>query len=462
MTPPGRVLVLGGGLAGIAAALRLAERRVPVTLLETRKRLGGRATSFVDPRTGETIDNCQHIAMGCCTNYIDLMRRLGGLGLMRWDREQTWLEPGGRRSTIRPAPLPAPAQFSPSFAAARFLPAGSKQRVARALLSLARVRRRDWTGRTFGDWLDARGQREPERARFWDPVVISACNLAPAQTDAPVAIKVFQEGFLASARAASIGVATVPLVRLYDPAERAVREGGGTVELGASVTRFDERSATLSDGRTLEADRVICTLPWERAAKAADPGVAASDPRFAGLDALGHSPILGVHLVFDRPVLDVPHAVLVDAGTQWVFRKDAAGRRLHAVISAADDWMGLDEPAIVERVVKDLADRLPAARRAVVESFRAVKEKRATFAATPRGERARPGQLPSEPGGVLLAGCYTQTGWPATMEGAVRSGYMAAAGALGEAPGSMLVPDLPPRGFLRGAQRRWTSEEHDT
>lgn len=425
-----RVLIAGGGLAGIAAAIALARRGVDVRLLETSRRLGGRATSFEDPRTGEVLDNCQHVAMGCCTAYLRLLESLGARDLLTWTREQTWIEPGGRRSVLRRGALPAPLHFAGSFARAAFLTRAEKAAIARAMLAIMAPVESASGGRTFGDWLDEQRQPEGARRRLWEPIVVSACNLSAERVDARLALKVFREGLLTGGAASDIGVPRVPLVRLYARAEGLI--GAGAVMYGASVVSAEAGGVRLADGRSLEADAVICALPAERAARV----LPADDPRRAALASVEHSPILGVHLALDRPVLDVPHAVLLGAGVQWMFRKDDAGARVHAVISAADDMVGMEKEKIVDAVMDDLRRALPAMRGVKLVWARPVFEKRATFAATPEFERSRPGAVDPRVAadgraGVVLAGDFTATGWPATMEGAVRSGFRAAEVAMG-------------------------------
>ncbi|MEM8836036.1 MAG: hydroxysqualene dehydroxylase HpnE [Planctomycetota bacterium] len=442
-----RVIVVGGGVAGIAAALRLSERGVAVTLLETRKKLGGRATSFLDQRSGEWVDNCQHVALGCCTNYLDLLERLGARDKIAFADELYWVEAGGRTTTMRASPLPVPGHLSPSFACARFLDPIDRVRVSSAMLALWSANRESIRERTFGDWLRARGQRRAAIDRFWEPVVISACNVSVERVDARVAAHVFQEGFLSHAEAWRMGVPTVPLLDLYDRAEEVIRAAGGDVRLGASVDSLGAESVTLSSGERLCGDRVICATPPERTVRLVDDGVRAHDPRFDAMANLTHSPIVGVHLVFDRPVLPTHSAVLVERSTQWVFRKDDEGKRLHAVISGADEWVSLDESAILDRVLGDIRACFPGADGAQLVSGRAVKEKRATFAPTPGSDVHRP--TTEGPSGIVLAGCYVQTGWPATMEGAARSGYAAAAAALDEPAHDHVVRALRPAPIVR-------------
>ncbi|TVQ32051.1 MAG: FAD-dependent oxidoreductase [Phycisphaeraceae bacterium] len=425
---PKRVIVVGGGIAGVAAALRLAEEGVRVTLLETRRKLGGRATSFTDVRTGEVLDNCQHVAMGCCKNYIDLCRRLGVERKIIWRKAIHWVETGGRTSAMRPGALPAPAHFAGSFLAARFLGWRDKTAIGRAMLAMRSTDRTAWRGRGFGEWLREHGQSESAVRDFWAPVIVSACNLDVERVCAEAALHVFQDGFLAGGRASWIGVSAAPLVELYDPAEMAIRLAGGELRLGVSVERLGPDWVETTGGERLEADRVISAVPFERVSRIVDEGARIADPRFEKLERIGHSPILGVHLWFDGPVMRLPAAALVSRPTQWLFRKDSAGARVHAVISAADEWMGLDEDQIAQRVIEDVRACLPESRAAKLVRSRAVKEKRATFALTPEVQPLRP--APTGPSGVILAGDYTQTGWPATMEGATISGYAAAEAAM--------------------------------
>lgn len=440
-----KVAIVGAGIAGMAAAVRLAERGVAVTLLETRRKLGGRATSFVDVRSGLTIDNCQHVVMGCCTAYLDLLARLGATEKIGWRREQHWVEEGGRVSTVKPSFLPAPLHFAPSMLGAKFLSKPEVVSIGRAIAKIARARRDQHEGETFDVFLKRAGQSERVVRRFFAPIIVSACNLDVERVSAAVALHVFQEGFLSSKTAADIGVPKVPLADLFARVPEIIAAAGGEVLLGASVERVARDSVTLADGRTNYADAVILAVPVERVRRlVGDNGASAVDPRFAPLDRFTHSPILGVHLLFDRPVMDLPHAVLVDRPTQWLFNKSGQIERagltidgvpvrgaLHAVISAADAWVALDEAEIGRRVLADVHACFPGTREnggAKLLAARAVKEKRATFAPVPGIASLRPST--TGPSGIILAGDYTDTGWPATMEGAARSGYAAAEAAL--------------------------------
>jgi len=443
-SPTSSVLIVGGGIAGLSAAVRLAAEGVPVTLLETRKKLGGRATSFADVRSGEVLDNCQHVVLGCCTNYLDLLSRLGMRDAIEWYDEQYWVEAGGRTSVIRPSMLPAPLHFSIATARASFLSRSDLACLARIGRVLLRVDRQKHRNETFGTFLSRYSQTPSVIARFWSPIVVSACNMDVDRVAASVALHVFQEGFLGSPEAARMGVPRVPLVELYEQAEKLITTAGGRIVFGAGVERVDAGGATTTGGERFEpgeGGRIICAVPVERVGRIVDAAIQAADPRFAPLAKFGHSPILGVHLKFDRPVLRTPHAVLVERDTQWLFRKDEEGKYLHAVISAADKWLELSEQQIAAKVVEDIHACFPDSRGANLTMARAVKEKLATFAPEPGIEELRPSATHAA-SRIILAGDYTNTGWPATMEGAAKSGYVAAAAAMEQRPEQVVIKPL--------------------
>lgn len=435
MLPPSThafdVIVVGGGIAGIAAAVALANAGRRVVLVEARRRLGGRAGSFVDVQRGEVLDNCQHVTLGCCTQYLELCRLLGVEEAFAWEDRQWWVEVGGRSTMLEPGLLPAPLHYAGSFLGASFLSLEDKLAIGKAFVHLALVDGAAMRSVTFGDYLRTLEQPPTTLARFWNPVVVSACNLSPQRVSAALAIKVFQDGFLVSRRAGRIGLPTVALSSLYDATGGLLAASGGEIMFGAAAERVMPTSVDLADGRRLRARQVICALPLEKAGGVVVDGEGREDDRLGPLmRELTFSPIVGVHLAFDRCVLTTPHAVLVDVMTQWLFRKSADGRRIHAVISAGDELVEQDQETILRKVVSDIRACFPGAERATLEWGRAVKERRATFAGTPGFEEARAGLPALARGRVLLAGDYTNTGWPATMEGAARSGFDAAAAAL--------------------------------
>lgn len=452
------VVIVGGGLAGIAAATRLLGDDWRPVILETSKRLGGRATSYDDARSGSVVDNCQHVVLGCCTNVLDLYERLGVLDLIEWHRTLYWTAGRGTVDTLTAAPLPAPLHMAPSFGRMSILDAGQRRAIRRCMWRMIRMGRNGrlaWTDRTMQEFLEACDQPDAVIRRFWEPIIVSACNLSVADVCAAHALQVFQDGFLANRWSYTMGLATVPLARLYDPADALIREHGGEIRLGTAVRGIaydgSRVSGVVTGDGMIEATAVIAAVPFHRLDKLVSDTMRRADTRLQRLDRLGYSSILGVHLWFDTEVMELPHLVLVDHGVQWIFNKgvDEAGRQhLHAVISAADEWMGLTEERIIARVVHDVHHALPGAVGIEPVEARAIKEKRATFAATPGIDalrpRAAPGCVGLDGGGIrnlYLAGDWTDTGWPATMEGAVRSGYAAAAAITGD--DDPIVDDVP-------------------
>ena len=440
-THPRSALVLGGGLAGIAAAVRLHESGVDVTLIEARNRLGGRATSFLDPKSNRMIDNCQHVLLRCCTNLIDLYKRLGVFDKIQWQDQLYFSSSSSSRVDVLKASfLPAPLHLALSMGQFRVYSLMEKLSLARAMLGIAAADRSRERQRTFLDWLQRFGQSDALIRRFWDVIVTSTCNLPSAEVSAEAALQVFQEGFLANRDGWNMGLASCPLIELYRPAEAFV----GELILGARITNVRSteniESVLLADGRELCADTYICALPYSQLQGVFAPEAVGRDKRLRLPNALIGSPILGVHLWFDRPVTDLPHLALVEGKAQWLFMKEG-GRYVHAVVSAAADWMSLSASAIVEIVLADVRAIFPGAGAAHLEESRVIKERQATFAATPASDRGRPratGVIPN----LFLAGDYCASGWPATMEGAVRSGYQAAAAAVGRGDADT-VADLP-------------------
>jgi zeta-carotene desaturase len=433
--------------------------------------LGGRATSLVDPENGRLIDNCQHVLLGCCTNLIDLYDRLGVLDEIEWHRTLYWTRAHGEIDELKAGRLPAPFHLAPSLLRMRLLDRAERRHIARAMWRIIRMGpggRLAWAGRTFGDFLEACGQPAPVVAKFWNVVVTSACNLDVKRVGAAYALQVFKEGFLDNRWSYTMGLARVPLVALYDTAGEVIESGGGQVRLGTSARAiaFDGRRVTgvvTADG-LVEATTVISAVPYDRLDKLVSGTMRKADARLRFLDRLEASPILGVHLWFDQTIMDLPHLVLAGLDVQWLFNKgtDESGRQhIHAVISGADEWMAVPEDQILSRVLGDVHRALPAAVGLDPVHARCIKEKRATFAAVPGADAWRPSPRPQHAQGqgidnLLLAGDWCDTGWPATMEGAVRSGYAAAA-ALCEDDGVEArgpVEDVPPGLLARWLTRR--------
>lgn len=453
-----RLAIVGGGLAGLATAAALADRGLEITLFEGRPRLGGRASSFVDPATGEPVDNCQHVSMSCCTNLTDFCRRVGTDDLFRPADEMVFLDPEGRTSRLKAGPLPAPLHLSGGFLRARYLSLAERLRVAFAMACLR------WaptdSSEPFGSWLKRHGQTDRAIDRFWGSVLVSALNERLDQMDLGHARKVFLEGFLRNRIGYRMELPTVPLGELYGNrledwlakkgVEVRLKSGARSVELGP-----DGRVAglVLRDGRSVPADFVVSAVPFDRAPALMGETLANRLPGLAHLSSMKSSPITGIHFWFDRPVCPFEHVVTLGRTVQWVFNHTAlqgrespegGGQYLQLVVSAAYDLVGLDRQQIQDLALNDLAAIWPAVREARLVRSWVVTEHGATFAVRPGIDRLRPSQRTVVPG-LFLAGDWTATGWPATMEGAVRSGYLAAEAILQDLgkPDRLLRPDLP-------------------
>jgi squalene-associated FAD-dependent desaturase len=414
-----RVIVIGGGLAGLSATAALASVGYDVEVLEAKPFLGGRATSY--ETAGEVIDNCQHILLRCCTNLLDFYTRLGVDNAIDFHREFVFIEPGGRQSLFRAGKLPVPAHFAESFATLTFLNLAEKLAVGRAILALRKqAARTDLDQISMADWL--REQRQPPRAieRFWRQILVSAVNEELEQMAASHGFQVFLLGFLGSKTSYEMGLPKVPLAQLYSDEvwakfERVKLSMRTPVELVAMESGSVRH--LVSQGRELRADLYICALPFER--------VAALFPALRlDLSAFSHSPITGIHVWFDRAITDLPHATLLDRTIQWMFNK-GEGRAIQLVVSASRSLTEMPRAEVIDLALRELAEFFPKAREAQLVKAHVVKEVRATFSARPGLEALRPQAETSIPN-LFLAGDWTRSGWPATMEGAVRSGYKAA------------------------------------
>src|ERR1039457_7097983 len=430
-----KVLIAGGGLAGLAAAAALGGAGFEVEVFEARPFLGGRATSYPLPASPgaspEVIDNCQHVLMRCCVDLLDFCRRLGVRKRIRFYREFYFLEPGGRISVLRRGRLPAPLHFTGSFLRMHCLDRNDKLGVARALRAMRRERprRRDLDRISMLDWLLQKRQTPHAIDRFWRQGLVSALNEDFDRPAAAHRLQVFGLCCLASADGYEMGIPSVPLGSLYT-SDAWHSMPNVRMRFRSPVERIDASGFTI-DSKLLTADQYICALPFEKL-----PAIGLPAPD------LQHSPITGVHLWFDREVTTLPHATLLEGTMQWMFNKDR-GRYLQLVVSASRDLTALSRQEIIDIAVGDLRLFFPRVREARLVKAHVVKEQRATFSAAPETERLRPGTACSIPN-LFLAGDWTRSGWPATMEGAVRSGYMAAeavAKAAGKSP-TYLLPDI--------------------
>lgn len=461
------VIVVGGGLAGLSSACALAEAGYRVRVLEQRPYLGGRASSYQHPGTGEIIDNCQHVLLGNCTNLIDFYQRLKVSDRIRWFGSMTLLEPGGRRSVIHPSWLPAPFHSMPSFWSAAALSIGDKYAIARALgsIGISRDERPQDPDVSMAAWLEQ--WRQPRQAveRFWRPLLVSALNEDLDRMSSYHARRVIRLSLLASPGAGRIGVPSVPLSQLYSTAEEYLRERDGTVELRSAARGFawsDEQQtwSVSTDHGEYVADALILALSFEAMARLLPllPRNDQAESLAAGLCRFEHSPITVIHLWFDRPITDLDHAILLDRTIQWIFHKSQLqpelrssgdGSYVELVVSASRSMVGMERQSIIALALGELKDFFPETEKARLVKAAVVKEVRATYSILPGLDRLRPDQT-SPWMRIFLAGDWTQTGWPATMEGAVRSGYLSAAALTREAgaPREFLARDLAFTGLM--------------
>ncbi len=433
-----RVAVVGGGLAGITAALDLAASGARVTLVEVRRQLGGAAYSF--ERDGLQMDNGQHVFLRCCDAYRAMLQRLGSGGLVSLQErlDIPVLTPGRAPARIRRGGLPAPLHLAGALARYPRMTLAERLGAVRAALALRRLDPADpaLDEVTFGAWLARHGQDEAAVAALWDLVALPTINVAAAGASAALAAFVFQTGLLSAADAADIGFHVGTLQQIIGaPALRELERSGVEVRLGWRAERLSrEPGGYRVEGRAaggteaIDVDAAIVALPHDRAGAVVEGLLGPHAGRRAQLDS---SPIVNLHVVYDRRVLAEPFAAGVGTPVQYLFdRTDAAGapagcQYLAVSLSGADAEMELSVEQLRERYLPAIGELLPAAREARVERFQVTREHAATFRAAPGSAALRPPQRTALPG-LALAGAWTDTGWPATLEGAVRSGHAAA------------------------------------
>jgi squalene-associated FAD-dependent desaturase len=465
------VIVIGGGLAGLAAGVALAESGRRVRLFEQRPFLGGRATSYVLP-DGEHVDNCQHVTLGCCTNLDDFYRRIGAAGKIKFFDRLLFLDPQGRKGEMQAGLLPAPFHLTGSFASFAPLRLPDKLSIACAMLDILQTQGKSSDlnengGISMLEWLRRRGQTKRAIERFWRVVLVSALDEELDRTDARFGVDVFWKAFLSNSTGYRMGVPAVPLANLYDGCKSEIERRGGQVILRTPVRGLKMESGELAglrfdEGREETADAYLFAVPHTSLAELLPESLKQSDPSLANLDKIKVAPITGVHFWFDRPVMDEPFLTLLDTTTQWIFNKTAlyadskvnensarAGQYLQLVISASYDLLQKPRQEIIDLCLAEVRHALPAARNAELVKATVIKEAAATFSPEPGVDRWRPKQQTAIPR-LFLAGDWTATGWPATMEGAVRSGYLAAEAVLRSdgTPRKFLQPDLAPDGFI--------------
>ena len=490
------------------SACALSDAGFRVTLFEKRPFLGGRASSWEHPGTGEVVDNCQHVLFRVCTNLIEFYQRIGVADQIRWYDEMTFIEPGGRTSVMKSSSLPAPLHTAPSFLHFPFLGVADKLAIARAFVPLTLSEQYD-TGQSFQHWLNQHGQTKRAVDRFWRPILVSALSEDLDLISISAAAQVVRES-MKSPEARHMGVPTVPLTDLYNAAGDYIRARGGVLHFRRPLESFipDPTQVTVrprSQNDEPDANReeifdyLILALPFDALDRVL-PDAPESVPLREDLNHFDTAPITGIHLWFDRQISDLDHAVLLDRTIQWMFHKSrlqpmrsqapspaevvlAAERRENAahsashgagqneaapegrkddgsatngsyielVVSSSKSLIDKSRAEIVDLALSEVREFFPAAREANLVKSTVIKELHATYSPRPGIDTYRPAPITKWPR-VFLAGDWTATGWPATMEGAVRSGYHAAevlARAADHKDPQFLSPDLPPTGLMR-------------
>lgn len=496
-----RVAIIGGGLAGLSAAVALAGRGLRIELFEAKRRLGGRAGSYIDRESGQLVDHCQHVAMGCCTNYLDFCRRTGVADLFDRYRVLHFFGPDGQQSDFRPSRwLPAPLHLLPSLIGIKYLTLGDKLEIARAIVRMIQA---STTDLAVLNWLHEQRQSQRAIERFWQVVLVSALGESLDRASLSAARKVFLDGFLAHPDACHVLVPKVPLGELYDvrvtswlceqgvtihlesPTRNIVPTSGG----GKLLVQIADRSGTENKpSESVEFDHVILAVPWRNAAALLAPGLSEQLPQLTAASEFHSAPITSVHLWFDRPITELAHAVFVGRLSQWIFARQSpdqwsgcfAGQRpttdwagaedpatrltprpmvgalgaashyYQVVISASHNLAGRPRDAVRDEVLADLRSVFPAAQEAALLRWQLITEQEAVFSCRPGLDAQRP-EPTTAIDNLFLAGDWTRTGWPATMEGAVRSGYLAAEALLARIgrPERLIVADLPQGWIVR-------------
>lgn len=442
------LVIVGGGLAGIASAIE-ARKLNPgwrIALLESRRRLGGRAGSFVDPKTGKWVDNCQHVGLGCCPELIDFVAELGRPDAFRRSTELLFCSLDGRIDRIYGSRfLPPPLHLAPAFAKVGFLSFRDKLTLAYGILKLVLTLDRKLEEMPFSSWLKAHFQTENAIRNLWEPVLVSALNDSLDRIHSAGAKKVMLESFFRRRDGFHLLVPAMPLGILFDEVVRqkfendqiAMIEGHAVQEM-----KYDEQNnqfeIVMQDDLNVISRNVILATPWPVAAKLLETlgncNIMEEINKFRRLEK---SPITGIHIVLDKRVCEYREIALLGRTIQWVFDHTEAdckhqpgllpvgGQSLQLVISASHSLLKRNRDEIMEIVISELKQVFPEMQSAAVVSSWVVTEHAATFSPGPGTEKLRPEQKTVLPG-LALAGDWTKTGWPSTMEGAIRSGRLAA------------------------------------
>ncbi len=447
--PPARakkVAIVGGGLAGLATAVALADRGLTVELFEARRQLGGRTGAYRDPATGALVDHCQHVSLGCCTAFADFCDRTGLDSMLTTYRTLHFIGPRGEQFDLKATRwLPAPLHLLPSLLRMPYLSWRERLSIISAMRKLVRSTM-DVNGeqQTISDWLKQHRQSSRAIELFWTPVIVSALSETLDRVAVGPVRKVFSDAFLAGRHAYEMSVPTVSLAEFYGGRlEQWFESHNISVRKSSPVQRIEGNSSgvthlVLATGETVQADFIVVASAWRRVAELFNEPLKMCLPELNMIEQFQSASITAVHLWFDRAITTLPHAVLPGRTSQWIFNRGqhefdggsgAIGHHYQIVISASGELAKRPREEIIAEVYRELTSIWPAAGSAKLLQSRMITEEHAVFSPLPGSEKLRPAQHTSIPN-LFLAGDWTATGWPATMESAVRSGYLAAAGVL--------------------------------
>ena len=432
-------IIVGGGFAGLSAAVALAARGARVIVLEARPRLGGRATSYRDRTTREMVDNGQHVIFGCYRETFHFLRTIGAANdvRLRPALDVSYIDRSNRSIRLQSSYLPPPFHLIAGVLECDEIDAGERWAVLRMIGPLRRAgqhgsRNPAHLDETVREWLVRHGQGPQLRALLWEPLALAALNQRPDEAAASPFVRVLAELSGSSPLAAAVGIPSRPLEQFYaDPARAFIESRGGEVRTRApaKVVVVNRRVLGVNcSGELLTGRTVISAVPWF-----AFPRLFADEPPsltevLARARSMGSAPIATVNLWFDRPVLDEPFVGLVGRTMQWVFDKRFAfgldESHLALVSSGAHDVMRLTNDELIRLALAELRSALPSARGARLGHASAIKERRATFSLAP-GQPQRP-DTRTTVGGLFLAGDWIDTGLPGTIESAVASGHRSA------------------------------------
>lgn len=432
-----RVVIIGGGFAGLTAGVRLSELGHEVLVLERRGHLGGRAYSFIDSKTGDVVDNGQHLFMGCYHHTIAFLKTIGRLDRLKFQERPRvdFLDSAHGFTSFDCPPLPAPLHVLAGLFRMKGLAFGDKLRALNLRRAIGRNGKHSPDLLTVEQWLDQLKQSDNIKTRFWNPMVIATLNQSPDIASARMLKVVLQEAFGGDSKSANIGISSVGLSDLYtDGAAGFIKSKGGDVQTGAQVQRLiiedrRARAVELKDGERIEADYFISAVPPAALFSILPVGLRSHE--FASLEKLGSSPIVSINLWFDRPVIDREFVGLLGTRCQWIFNKDAimanekSSNHIAVIISAAQDFVDWTRNDLVNMAMGDLHEVLPESRSANLLHSNIVKEREATLSHTVESDKLRLGPRTSI-ANLILAGDWTDTGLPATIESAVMSGDVAA------------------------------------